>query len=225
MISLCERLSLIAGLVKSGERVADIGTDHAYLPIFLRQTGKSPYVLACDINMSPLNSAMKNVKDCRVSGIDFRLCDGLLGISQDEVDTIVIAGMGGECIAGILERCSWIKNSEKKLLLQPMNSPEELRKILKNDFTLLSEQAVFDNGRIYTVMEVLCRSDDENTSQDFVFTGLLNAERDADKAFLEKQYNRLSSCAKSLENIEEKQEEREYYLSACQAIKRRIEKE
>ena len=83
---LSERLKKIAQFIRKGHRVADIGTDHAYLPIYLRESGLCPFVIASDIRVSPLNSAMKNVKKAGADGIDFRLCDGLLGIEKDEID-------------------------------------------------------------------------------------------------------------------------------------------
>ena len=224
MISISDRLLAIADFINNGERVADIGTDHAYLPIYLRQTEKSPHVLACDIKMSPLKSAIKNVKDCHTDGIDFRLCDGLSGISPDEADTFVIAGRGGECIAGILDRSGCALGSQKKFILQPMNSPEELRKFLFPNFTLVSERAVTDAGRTYTVMLVYGKEDGTSKDDGFIFTGLLDPKKDADRVFLQKQYNRLFSCAESIKSIEDKRQEYEYYSSACKAIEKRLKK-
>lgn len=201
MTPLRKRLLAIAKLVPVGNRVADIGTDHAYLPIFLRKNGISPAVLACDIRTMPLKSAMKNVADSGVDGIGFRLCDGLLGIEPDEVDTVIIAGLGGECIAGILES-SWAKNSKKHFLLQPMNSPEELRRFLCGKYTLLREFAVED-GRVYTVMEVVACAEKVDDTERFIYCGKLNPENPQDKKFLQKQYLRLKGCADSLANIEE----------------------
>ena len=215
MVTLSERLSAIAALIKKGDRVADIGTDHAYLPIYLRQHGISPYVLACDIGALPLESAKKNVTQSGMDGIDFRLCDGLQGISFDEVDTIVIAGMGGECISGILERCAWAKDSGKHFILQPMNSPEELRRFLNGDYTLLSERAVKDAGRIYTVMEVVAEKSEKRDESTFIYTGLLNPALPLDREFLQKQYKRLRDCADSLKDV--KNEEKRF-ASLCEAV-------
>lgn len=221
MLNLSERLLCIAGLINEGERVADIGTDHAYLPIYLRQSGKCPHVLACDIKQLPLESAKRNVEDCHADGIDFRLCDGLSGIYEDEVDCVVIAGMGGECIAGILKN-SWSKYSNKRFILQPMNSPEFLREYLQNDYTVLSERAVTDCGRTYTVLEVLAAEDNSKKPEGFIFTGLLDPRFEEDRRFLQKQLKRLSSCAEELSSVSKEKEKRDYYVFACDAIKKRL---
>lgn len=221
MLNLSERLLCIASLINEGERVADIGTDHAYLPIYLRQSGRCPFVLACDIKKMPLESAKRNVKDCHADGIDFRLCDGLSGIYEDEVDCVVIAGMGGECIAGILEN-SWAKGSGKRFILQPMNSPEFLREYLQNGYTFVSERAVTDSGRTYTVIEVLGKDDPNKREDGFIFTGLLDPEKKQDRIFLEKQLKRLSSCAQELASVASENKKRDYYLFACDTIKRRL---
>lgn len=215
---LSERLKKIAQFIRKGDRVADIGTDHAYLPIYLRESGLCPFVIASDIRVSPLNSAMKNVKKAGADGIDFRLCDGLLGIEKDEIDTVVIAGMGGECIAGILGCCPWAKNSGKHFVLQPMNSPEELRKFLcLSGYTIENECAVFDAGRIYTVMDVYAVPDKETRSASYYYTGKLNPKNERDREFLEKQYIRLIGCANGLESTE-KREEFLFYKNAADYI-------
>lgn len=215
---LSDRLRKIAEFINRGERVADVGTDHGYLPIFLREQDICPFVIASDIRVSPLNSAIKNVKKAGADGIDFRLCDGLLGIEKDEIDTVVIAGMGGECIAGILGSSTWAKGSGKHFILQPMNSPEELRKYLcRFGYTIKQECAVRDAGRIYTVMDVYATPDSEKHGEDFYYTGKLSPQNDCDREFLEKQYIRLKSCADSLEKTE-KREEYLHYLGAAQHI-------
>ena len=221
---LSERLKLIASLIGKGERVADIGTDHAYLPIHLRQNGISERVIASDIGEKPLMSAKRNIEDCGCDGIETRLCDGLLGIYPDEVDTVVIAGMGGECIAGILENCSWAKNSGKRFICQPMNSPEELRRALLGDYTLLSEQAVFDGGRVYTVMEYVARPDNEKRDFQYLYTGLLDPKKECDLLFLQKQHVRMTECAAPLKNCERERGKYEMLLLAAKAISDRINK-
>ncbi|MBR6693593.1 MAG: SAM-dependent methyltransferase [Clostridia bacterium] len=217
MPNLNNRLLKIASLINQGERVADIGTDHAYLPIYLRQSGISPLVLACDIGEGPLACAKKNVALSGIDGVDFRLCDGLLGIETHEVDAVVIAGMGGELIANILAS-SWAEGSEKHFLLQPMNSPEYLREYLyKNGFTITGETAVFDAGRVYTVLDVLAKPDSEKREDSFFFLGLLDPKNDCDRLFLEKQYKRLRGCADEL-SATDNREQYLYYFNAARYI-------
>ncbi len=207
MQNLSLRLLKIASFIETGERVADIGTDHGFLPIFLRKSGKSPRVIASDIREKPLSSAIANVKKAGIDEIDFRLCDGLSSIEKDEVDAIIIAGMGGECIAGILEFSRWARGSGKHFVLQPMNSPEELRRYLCTaGYTIKKECAVRDAGRIYTVMDVYAEPESVSRNEAFYYTGLLDPVVPEDREFLEKQYKRLKSCADELKNTEKKSE-------------------
>ncbi len=207
MVLSSERLLKIASFIDEGERVADIGTDHGYLPIFLRKSGKCPFVIASDIREKPLNSAKANVKKAGIDGIDFRLCDGLSAVMEDEVDAVIIAGMGGECIASILQNSNLTRGSGKHFVLQPMNSPEELRRFLCTEgYTLKNECAVRDGGRIYTVMNVYSAPDNEAHGEDFFYTGRLNPLLECDRDFLEKQHKRLKSCADELEHTQKKDE-------------------
>lgn len=223
MPTLSLRLAKIASFIKKGERVADIGTDHGYLPIYLRRENISPAVLACDIRMSPLSVAMKNVTLSNTDGVAFRLCDGLEGIEKNEVDTIVIAGMGGELICDILSRCGWARSSGKHFILQPMNSPEIVREFLyKNGYSLCAEAAVADGGRIYTVMDVLATPDSTARDEEFFFTGLLNPEKECDREMLAKQYSRLLGCLEGLKSLEDKSQY-DYYLRAADYIKAKLD--
>lgn len=151
-IVLPPRLAAIADLVPDGARLADVGTDHALLPISLLLSGRIVSAVAADIRSGPLQRAKSNAGEYGVENIRFALCDGLDQISPDDADTVVIAGMGGENIAGILERASWAGEGAL-LLLQPMSRPEELRRALcAMNIGILSEKLVLDNGRIYSVI-------------------------------------------------------------------------
>ena len=151
-IVLPPRLAAIADLVPDGARLADVGTDHALLPISLLLSGRIVSAVAADIRPGPLSRAESNAKACGVKNIRFELCDGLDRVSSEDADTVVIAGMGGENISGILERAPWARD-ESLLLLQPMSRPEELRRALCSmNIEILSEKLVEDNGRIYSVI-------------------------------------------------------------------------
>ena len=100
---LSPRLKMVADLVPQGARLADVGTDHAYLPTALIQEGKIPFAIAADLRQGPLASAKATVRRAGLEGkVAFRLCDGLRGIQPEEADAVAIAGMGGETIAAIL---------------------------------------------------------------------------------------------------------------------------
>ena len=109
---------MCADMTREGSRLADIGTDHAYLPIELCLSGKIPSAIACDINPMPLRSAEENIARFGLSDIiQTRLSDGLDRVAPDEADDIVIAGMGGELIRDILSAEEWIKDGSKLFIL------------------------------------------------------------------------------------------------------------
>lgn len=148
------RLSLCADFVREGSRLADIGTDHGYLPIALCISGKIPCALACDVNPLPLQSARDNIEKYDLSDrIQTRLSDGLKEVRADEVDDVVIAGMGGELIRDILADAPWVQGGEKHLVLQPMTHHEDLVIWLYAcGFDIEDQKAVLDEGKYYTVV-------------------------------------------------------------------------
>ena len=124
-IRLSPRLQAAADFVLPGRPAADVGTDHGYLPVYLRQNGVCDSVIASDIAPAPLESARASARKYDVDGVDFRLCPGLEGIRQAEADTVVIAGMSGETMITILEAANWDWTG-KRLVLQPMTKRAEL---------------------------------------------------------------------------------------------------
>ena len=124
-IKLNERLMTAVQFVREGSRLADVGTDHGYLPIFLILEGRIPFAIAADINRGPLDKADENIHKYALDGkIKTVLCDGLRSIDKDEVDDVAIFGMGGELIVKILDEAPWLKDAAKRLILQPMTHPE-----------------------------------------------------------------------------------------------------
>ncbi len=219
MYTLSPRLKTIAGLVPKGDRVADIGTDHGYLPVFLIKNNIASYVFACDINEKPLLSARRNIEAAEVSQIELHLCDGLAGLREDEIDTVIIAGMGGEVIAGILSRSDWIKNSHYRLLLQPMTSAEELRKFLCSEgFRIKTETAIEDAGKIYTVISAQFDGKKRQYPDAYMFIGELSNTRDADIKYIKKQLKRIEKCADDLVSVPAKQDEYLYYKRVADDI-------
>lgn len=155
-LQLQPRLQLLADLVPQGARLADIGTDHGYIPVYLLQRAHIASAIAADVGREPLQHAVRTAEEYGVAGIDFRLCDGLRGISCDEVDTIVIAGMGGETIIHILSAAEWTRRpGQYRLLLQPMTKAGELRRWLTdNGYCFTAERLVWDKDFLYPVMVV-----------------------------------------------------------------------
>ncbi len=152
LFQLGPRLALCAELLRPGRPVCDVGTDHAYLPIWLLKAGRTPRAIASDVNPGPLETAGANARRYGVADrLTLRLSDGLGEIRAWEADDIVIAGMGGDLISRIVSETPWLKDPEKWLVLQPMSSADALRMTLKRlGFALREERAVEDAGRVYS---------------------------------------------------------------------------
>ncbi len=162
---LSNRLMSAVPYVREGAFVADIGTDHAYLPIYLCQIGKIRGAVAADIGKGPLAIAAANIRENGLCDrIPTCLSDGLEHIAPYTPTDIIIFGMGGELIASILAAAPWIKDADIRLVLQPMTKPEILRAYLyENGFDIMDECLTEDQGRIY---QTLCASFDGKARHD-----------------------------------------------------------
>lgn len=152
---LSRRLHAAFLLVREGRTVADIGTDHAYLPIALVKAGKCDLAYASDIGKGPLNRAEENIKK---AGLDEKiktvLTDGATAF-ENLADEFIIAGMGGELIFDIISRAPFMKNHDVHLVLQPMTKVPTLRRLLaENGYNIEKEVLVFEDGKVYTLMSV-----------------------------------------------------------------------
>lgn len=151
---LSPRLAVCASFVRRGSAVADIGTDHALLPVWLVREGIASRAIASDINEGPISRARLNIEQHGMQdAITTVVADGLAGIAPGQVSDIVIAGMGGDLIAMILSAAEWVRDENVRLILQPMSHAERLREYLFSaGFAVTEEQAVIDSGRVYSVM-------------------------------------------------------------------------
>lgn len=165
ILSLQPRLKRLAELVPEGAHLADIGTDHGYIPVYLLQTGRIASAIAADIGAEPLQHARRTAEEYDLTEhMDFRLCDGLSGIGAEEADCILVAGMGGETIVSILEGADWLQSGKHRLLLQPQSRQELLRTWLtEHGFRILREHLVLDKGTIYNILVVEAGSSDPLT--------------------------------------------------------------
>jgi tRNA (adenine22-N1)-methyltransferase len=147
---------MVGDLIPAGARLADVGTDHAYLPAALILEGKIPSAIAADLRQGPLSRARVTVRTYGLTGqISFRLCDGLSGIQPEEVDAVSIAGMGGETIAAILEAAPWTRERDIPLTLQPMSSMPDLRGWLgENGYQIIEERLAREGDTLYTALSV-----------------------------------------------------------------------
>ncbi len=156
MITLDSRLSLCASFVRQDSKLADIGTDHAYLPVWLCQNGVCKSAVAADINPEPLSRGQLTIAQAGLEDkVKTRLSDGLKSISADEADDIVIAGMGGELIAKIILDCEYSRDKDKRFILQPMTKSELLiERLCQNGFEILSQDCCVASNKCYTVLLV-----------------------------------------------------------------------
>ena len=156
MIKLSQRLQAIADLVPTGAKVADIGTDHGFLPCYLVQSGKAELVIACDVNAQPLALAQKNITDYNVGDkVSTRLGNGLAVLKPGEVDTVTIAGMGGALMIDILDASPMVVDRLKRIVLQPNVGAEAVRIWAeKNRWQIVAEDLIREND-IFSVIIVL----------------------------------------------------------------------
>ena len=155
-VPISARLLCCAEMIAPGARVADIGTDHGYLPVYLLRAGRAASVLATDLRRMPLDNARKNAARFGLAGrIGFVQCDGLAGVSPRAVDTIVCAGMGSDLICRIIGDAPWLRDAGYTLILQPQGTVHDLRRWLQaNGFAICRETLVQDGGFLYPVMAV-----------------------------------------------------------------------
>ncbi len=223
MKDLSIRLKTIASLVPKGARVCDVGTDHGYLPIFLSKNNIASRIIAADLNPNPLLIAKNNIEKLKADGITLRLCDGLSGIERNEIDTVIIAGMGGNVISGIIERCNWARDKDLTFILQPTTSAEVLREFLcVNGFEIFSETPVFENNKLYSIMLVKFSGAKNECSAGFYYIGKLDKHSLFGLEYIKKQEKRLLKEVKALENIADKKADYDRFLSAYNFIKQKL---
>jgi tRNA (adenine22-N1)-methyltransferase len=156
-MQLSKRLQAVADLVTRGNRVADVGCDHAYTSIYLAEQGISPHIIAMDVNQGPIDRAKENIirygYDDR---IETRKSDGLKKLQVDEADTILIAGMGGGLVIKILSERMEVMNSISEIILQPQSDIHKVRYMLaENNFLITEENMIKEDGKFYVMMKAV----------------------------------------------------------------------
>lgn len=204
---MSSRLEFIASKVSGGRGVADIGTDHAILPIMLRRVGYEGYIAACDINEGPLKKAQRGLHEAEIDDVELVLCDGLDGIDGSMVDTVIVAGMGGDTITGILDRGlydmpEWAERSDYKLVLHPVTKPEILRYwLINNGFRITLETYIEDND---VLCQIICAEPGESAHYKDAELYVGRYERVKDSPYFEtvidKHIKRFESAVKGLKN-------------------------
>lgn len=219
MIKLSKRLEAVAEFVQQGSRLADVGTDHGYIPIFLVEHNRVSSALAMDINQGPLQRAKEHIAACGLDQqIHTRQSDGLLNLQDQEADTVVIAGMGGNLTIHILEEGRKKLLPVQTLILEPQSEIARVRQYLEeNGWKLTGENMVYEDGKFYPVMKA------EKTDEKIRYQQiqreygplLLQMKHPVLKQFLDKEELQLKkietvlqkNCRPDAENITERMEE------------------
>ncbi|MBO5231669.1 MAG: SAM-dependent methyltransferase [Clostridia bacterium] len=222
---LNKRLTLAAEMLGQVKSVADIGTDHAFLPIYLIKEGLAERVIACDIAEGPLSVAKANITKYGLADkIELRLANGLLGLEPNEVDAVTILGMGGETIADILTDSPWVKNPDITLILQPMSCDDRLREyLLCEGFEIKSELGVESQGRFYTVMKVAFSGNIPKVGKEYKYIGkLLENPNAAAITFVNNRLKSMKACMRDIEKVERKRDLYNELKLATEAIEKMV---
>lgn len=157
MMELSIRLQAVANLVTPGMRLADVGTDHAYIPIYLVEQNRIPSAIAMDIGKGPLERAVEHIGEYGLrEQIQTRLSDGLKNLKKEEADAMIAAGMGGGLVIKILSDSRETARSLKELILQPQSEIAKVRAyLLTNGYRIAEENMVLDDGKYYPMMKAV----------------------------------------------------------------------
>ena len=223
MIELSNRLGQIARMVQPGSVVADIGTDHGQLMVYLAQNGTIRRGYACDINEKPLNKARQIIADYGLEDrIECVLASGLDGLQPGSVDTVVIAGMGGETIIAILEGAAWTKDGAHTLLLQPMTKAADLRYWLAvNGYSFIEERLVWDKNYLYPVLRVTGGGTPQALTERQALTGVALDNDPLYREYLTQQADKLRRTAEGLRRSAKPDAQQR--ADAAEALAREIE--
>ena len=220
-IPISQRLLCCASLVEKGAKVADIGCDHGYLGIWLLEQGIAASVAACDLRPLPLEKARENAALFGTADkMTFAVADGLTAIEPNTVDTVVCAGMGGDCIAHILECAPWVKNPVYTLILQPQTSGNDLRRYLgENGFTIEREELVQDSGFLYFTMVVRHGNGKPLTpGEQYLSRQLLHCGSDLLPDYFDRVLRALEKTVAGMEKSKQPPEKLDYYRQALREV-------
>ena len=208
-IKLSKRLLCAAELTGCAEVIADVGTDHAYLPIYMLAEGKAERAVATDINMGPLERAKANARLYNVvDRLTLLRTDGLRGVERYSPDVVVIAGMGGELSASIIEKADFLRKYHQRIVCQPMTHSELLRAALcRLGFVIYDERTVYD-GKLYQLFAAEYTGENENYSNGELLVGRISDKDDPLTAEdilsvirrLKKEYNGILSSDSEFKN-------------------------
>ena len=217
MVKLSNRLLAVASFVTNGNVLADVGTDHGYIPIYLLQEKRIPRAIAMDINAGPLQRAKEHIDVYGLKDyIETRLSDGVAALTPGEVDTVLVAGMGGGLVMHILEEGKEVCMQAKELVLQPQSELERVRAYLwSNGYVILQENMVLEDEKFYPMMRVAYQNViDMESAENLLFCRygkhLLEQKHAVLKEYLEREEKLYTGILKNLSQtaVSEKTRER-----------------
>lgn len=176
MLNLSERMLMAAKMVRKGNSVADIGTDHAYLPAYLVLNSIVSKALACDVRKGPLENAKKTVEHYGIEDkVTLRLSDGFDEIKPFEADDFIMCGMGGTLMEQLTSRTHWLKDKSKRIIVQPQSHAEDIRRFfIENGFKILFEDACIDSGKLYCAIAAEYTGEITEKPVSYIYTGELS---------------------------------------------------
>lgn len=202
-MQLSERLQAVVNLITKGARVADIGCDHAYLSIYMVEEKLASKVIAMDVNKGPLKRAKENIKQYHFENqIETRLSDGLMALEPGEVDTLLIAGMGGALMQRILTGKREVLEQVEELVLQPQSEIRETRLFLEEiGFRIIKEDMVIDAGKYYVILKAKREDNFPKTEKEVYYRYgkyLLTNKHVILEKYLNREYNTLKQICQKL---------------------------
>ena len=216
-MKISKRLQKIALMVKF-PTLADIGTDHAHLPVYLVRSGKLHKALATDINPAPLARALDNIAAAGLSDyIKTRLCDGLDGVNPQEYETCVISGMGGGLIIDILRQNLGLAHDFKQIILSPQRDVADVRIFLhQNGFCVKDEDIIEEKDKFYNVLDIAAGSEVAYDEKGYIFgEKLLEKNSEVFKKFIAAEIKKTKNIIRGLTNQSTRKNELERYLQLC----------
>jgi len=178
-MQISDRLKTVASFVTEGMRVADIGTDHAYVPIYLIQEGKIPSALAMDVGSGPLQRAKEHIAEQGLSEkIETRLSNGFSAFHKGEAQSVVIAGLGGDLIIQILNLGKDVISEVSEFILSPHSEIHKVRSyLMEQGFSIIRETMLCEEGIYYTIIKAVYGRGDYETEPEIWYGKRLLEER------------------------------------------------
>ena len=202
-IQISRRLQSVAAFVQEGKRLADVGCDHGYIPIYLLQKKKIEKAIAMDINQGPLMRAKEHIQEWGLENyIDTRLSDGVKALKPNEVQSIVIAGMGGPLMEKILTEGNEVLQTVTELVLQPQSEIGHFRRFLiENGYEITHEEMILEDGKYYPIMRAVHGKAKEQTEAEYLYgKKLLQNRNPVLKEFLDREQVKAEELLEKLKN-------------------------